>query len=506
MYFQRASGFALFFVFQIGGTLSAQDQVTGNLIQFNDNGAWSWFEDERAIIDQGTGQLLVSTANDSSGTGGRADDVEVVSYSLSDGTRTRFCLNDSIGGDDHNSAALLIRSDDGASFSYGGRLFDDGNRGTRPYVKYASNNNDTIHLINTEQHPRNFDNSIYHSFIKGGKLFNSSGTVIDEALDECGVQPNLGTKIFSGNSNNVAWASDVQLDGEDDYTGNITLDPNHPDVVFLSADVNPSTGAALISSADHQRHYEIFKGTTIDQGANWNWSAITENSTVDNLRPIVPRWDPDNQAVLWLRGTYTSYTNFDLAVVGVVEQANQRHEKIGFFDANTSNTTLADGSPVNPTTSGTMGAADQRWHVRIGFGNQNSVFTSDESGSESVGMLMTTITNTEEEGFFDVFAYFWSSQNEQWEFQSGLNPADMMAFRKQGAKQALDSEFLTSGVITTGSDNITMYQAYLGQVFLAHDARQSVFIDDAIGSQSSVNRTWYDGIGLSRVTKDGGAR
>ena len=27
------------------------DQVSGNLIQFNDNGAWCWYQDERAVID-----------------------------------------------------------------------------------------------------------------------------------------------------------------------------------------------------------------------------------------------------------------------------------------------------------------------------------------------------------------------------------------------------------------------------------------------------------------------
>jgi hypothetical protein len=32
----------------------------------------------------------------------------------------------------------------------------------RPYVRYASNGTDTIHLVYTEAHPRDFDNSVYH--------------------------------------------------------------------------------------------------------------------------------------------------------------------------------------------------------------------------------------------------------------------------------------------------------------------------------------------------------
>ena len=31
------------------------------VIVFNDNGGWSWFEDERAVVDTSTGTLLVSS-------------------------------------------------------------------------------------------------------------------------------------------------------------------------------------------------------------------------------------------------------------------------------------------------------------------------------------------------------------------------------------------------------------------------------------------------------------
>ena len=45
---------------------------------------------------------------------------------------------------------------------------------------------------------------------------------------------------------------------------------------------------------------------------------MTLNSTVDNLRPVVPKWDTGNTALLWLRGTLRSYTDYDLEVVGLV--------------------------------------------------------------------------------------------------------------------------------------------------------------------------------------------
>jgi hypothetical protein len=88
--------------------LDAADYVAGTLIVFNDNGAWSWYQDERAIVDPST--------------------------------------------------------DDGNTWSYGGKLFTDMTVGyVNGYVKYASNDRDGIDLITTEHHPRDFNNSVYHA-------------------------------------------------------------------------------------------------------------------------------------------------------------------------------------------------------------------------------------------------------------------------------------------------------------------------------------------------------
>ena len=96
------------------------------------------------------------------------------------------------------------------------------------------------------------------------------------------------------------------------------MDPDDLNVVYISTDADPQTGEPLISSADGQRHYELYCGTTADGGATWSWQAITENSGVDNLRPIVPKWRSDRTVVLWLRGTYETYTKYGLDVVGLV--------------------------------------------------------------------------------------------------------------------------------------------------------------------------------------------
>lgn len=103
--------------------------------------------------------------------------------------------------------------------------------------------------------------------------------------------------------------------GENEYTGLIALHPDNPDVVYISTNVNPKTGEKVKSS----QKYEIYRGVTHDRGANWDWTAITESSEEDNIRPIVVSSDK-YEALLWLNGTYTTYENYDLKVLGMIQQ------------------------------------------------------------------------------------------------------------------------------------------------------------------------------------------
>jgi hypothetical protein len=421
---------------------AAVNDVAGDLIVFNDNGAWSWFEDERAIVDTAARQIVVGSVANGNGTGGlaRHGDVEVASLDLASGTVSRFTLSDALEADDHNSAALwqrpdgrylavyarhgsdhltryrvsinprdisswspeqtfnngagttysnlhflpadnggagrlynftrtvgfdpniLVSSNLGDSWSYGGRLLDEGTSSDRPYVRYSSDGK-RIHLIATERHPRNFDNSIYHGYIQNGQLLDSVGGVVDANLfDAAAAAPASLTRIFGtgtqfdGTTMRRAWTIDVAIDdaghpyavfqvrandnpadhrffyarfngtiwtvhelakagrflyaSEADYTGLAALDPHDPNRLFISTKTDPRTGVAMPC-------YEIFEGSTSDGGASWSWSPITFNSTADNLRPIVPAWDENHTALLWMRGTYATYTNYNLNIVGL---------------------------------------------------------------------------------------------------------------------------------------------------------------------------------------------
>ncbi len=239
----------------------------------------------------------------------------------------------------------------------------------RPYVKYTSDGRDTMHLLYTDGHPRNFNNSVYHIYYRRGMLYRSDGAPI-RRLEEGLREPGEGTSVFRGDADNVAWVSDAHLSpdgrpcvvfsvqkgsaglrsgdpaagqdhryhyacwdgdgwrtyeiafagtrlypGEDDYTGNICLHPDRLDTVFISTNADPVSGAPLVSRADDRRHYEIFRGRTADRGRSWTWEPVTRDSTVDNLRPVVPKWDGGRTVLLWFRGQYRSYRDYTTEVV-----------------------------------------------------------------------------------------------------------------------------------------------------------------------------------------------
>jgi BNR repeat-containing family member len=252
----------------------------------------------------------------------------------------------------------LMSTDDGRTWKRGGMLFD-GLHGYSPYVKYACNGKDTIHFVATEDHPRNFDNSLYHGFIRKGEIFKSDGKLVGPLATTTNttIRPWDLTRIYQGGKTNVAWMTDIALDrkgnpavlftvqvdganlprgqggmdhrfhlafwdgkkwheqeiacagkrlyaGEDDYTGLGAIDPQNTSTVYISTDAEPRTGKPLVSQADGRRHHELFRGSATDGGHSWRWDAVTANSTMDNLRPIIPAWKSSSTALLWMRGEY----------------------------------------------------------------------------------------------------------------------------------------------------------------------------------------------------------
>ena len=92
---------------------------------------------------------------------------------------TLFDFSRSVG----TSPNLLASTDDGQTWSYYGRLTYTPLTGyVAGYYKYWGNNTDRIDWIGTEAHPRDANTSLWHGYVSGGKIYNSTGTVVDDAL------------------------------------------------------------------------------------------------------------------------------------------------------------------------------------------------------------------------------------------------------------------------------------------------------------------------------------
>jgi DNA-binding NtrC family response regulator len=184
------------------------------------------YQDERAVVDTAAGKLIIGSV--ASG-GSRTGDIDAVIYDPSTKKSTLYKLGN-LSIDDHDSPALSIRpdgqyvavwathrtncntyysinlwymgttlyngarsvntdpnflasTDNGQTWSYYGRLTNTPKSGyVAGYYKYWGNNTDRMDFLGTEAHPRDFDNSLYHGYVSGNKLYNSTGTVIDSSF------------------------------------------------------------------------------------------------------------------------------------------------------------------------------------------------------------------------------------------------------------------------------------------------------------------------------------
>ena len=69
----------------------------------------------------------------------------------------------------------------------------------------------------------------------------------------------------------------------------------------------------LPSTSDTQRHYEIWRGDTNDGGESWTFTLVTSNSSVDNIRTMMPE-SSDVPILVWMAGEYITYQNFNTKV------------------------------------------------------------------------------------------------------------------------------------------------------------------------------------------------
>jgi hypothetical protein len=450
------------------------------------------------------------------------------------------------------SPNFAVSPDQGATWAYGGQLttFNQDVGYVNGYFKYASNGVDRIDFTATEHHPRDFNTSIYHGYIKGGKTYNSAGTVIDEnANDKQAPTPEQFTKVFAANTvvqgttmthcwnidiadypdgtvgmfykcragtvdtdhrffvsflRNGKWtytylgkAGPKLFGSEEDYTGLGALHPNDPNTLYMSTPIDPRDGKSL-------GNHEIFQGKSADLGATWTWTAITEESGRDNLRPSVPAWDKDHTALVWYKGTMSKSQIFDGAMVGLIMDPDSSPGKKIYVDASAGNTALAAGGALDATgPSAANGAADSKWHWRSGEGNGSSVLASAEAGGEDAPAIKTKVSVAA--GTYDVWADFWGDPAGDWRIRAGLTANDLQVFRQKSGEQVDGTEYGAAPTLTAGT--AALYQAYLGRVQVTAGGSLEAVVDDFAIETGTADtrvgnsaRTWYDGISYAPVT------
>jgi len=428
--------------------------AASDITQFNDNGGWCWYQDERALVDTKAGKFVIGSV--ASG-GTRDSDQEVVVWDIATGKGTKSTLESDLNPDDHNapaffirpdggyaalwathrdtclsyystydgtswathktydwtqdgcpwdassnpnpphkvtyanpwylsaenkayagvrsvstSPALLVSSDAGSSWGFYGRLTQTPTVGyVAGYFKYWGNGVDRIDFVGTEAHPSDQDNSLWHGYYKGGKLYDSKDMVVDDNAGDTTAKNvdsftqvfKTGTMIKQGVSLCRMWNHDIMrypdgtivitrqgraesCDGtpsgsdpdkriiyarwngtswkstylvkagpklyadEEDYTGLSAIHPDNPNVIFVSSNYDPRDDMTKTNKK------ELYMGITCDGGATFTWAPLTSGSTVDNIRPIVPKWDSSHTLLLWMKGTYTSAQSYSMQIVG----------------------------------------------------------------------------------------------------------------------------------------------------------------------------------------------
>ncbi|MEE1974248.1 Ig-like domain-containing protein, partial [Maribacter flavus] len=186
----------------------------------------------------------------------------------------------------------------------------------------------------------------------------------------------------------IAKAGRPLYDREEDYSGGITIDPDNPNVIYLSTNAaNPFdlTWQDTNIPLNTNDRYEIWKGETSDGGLTFSWQPITQNSTSDHLRPIVPKNHGQSQHAIWFSGQYDTY-----------ERWNNDTQLLALFGD--SNTIPVTDVTVTPSTRALQTGESAQLTAIVSPGNatDNSVSwaTSDQGVATVNGSGLVTATGT----------------------------------------------------------------------------------------------------------------
>lgn len=225
-----------------------------------------------------------------------------------------------------------------------------------PYTVACQGSDGAIHIAVSHSHPDftgDNNNIVHYLKLKDRKFYKANGAELAELAVKSFEITNIPDPVYTPteqNGNKKSWVQEIALDGstpvilyttidEDGnhaynyarwngtawantliteagtaiaesqpyFSGGITFDAKNPSIVYLS---KKTAGG----------NFEIYKYTTVNDGANWTQDeALTDNTPEGtiNMRPVSVKNYPDNSDfnVLWMRGSYTNATDFNTAIV-----------------------------------------------------------------------------------------------------------------------------------------------------------------------------------------------
>ncbi len=286
-----------------------QDIVNGNLIQFNDNGAWCWYQDERSVIDTIEDNLIVGSIASDLGCGNseRFGDVETVIFDLQSMTPQRYILRQGGGQfycDDHHAPGLLVRPDGKYTAFYAAhfgdtssyfRVYDASTWGPEIEFSWADS------IPGGSNFQTTYSNLYYLS--EEGRMFNFARG--NDEVETIGGSPNF---MYSDNGGD-RWAYGGQLTtgtGVGGYTkGYYKYCGNGVDRIdFISTETHPRNYNTSIYHAyiQNSKVYNSF-GTEIDSDiystsfipTTNNFTPVFEANTVLNSYTMTNCWNMDVQ-------------------------------------------------------------------------------------------------------------------------------------------------------------------------------------------------------------------
>jgi hypothetical protein len=84
--------------------------TSGEITVFNDNGGWTWYNDERVVVDVEAGKIIVSSAASSASSQTSNTNIDAVIHDLATGQNTKTTLGNLSYSDDHNNGGILVKA------------------------------------------------------------------------------------------------------------------------------------------------------------------------------------------------------------------------------------------------------------------------------------------------------------------------------------------------------------------------------------------------------------